>query len=81
VASCLPQNVIVEHSPARVVWGAVTVLDAELSCIRQLLTLSGDWKYFINLVGKDFPLKTNLELVRILKAFRGANNIEALDFS
>ncbi|GFS12201.1 beta-1,3-galactosyl-O-glycosyl-glycoprotein beta-1,6-N-acetylglucosaminyltransferase [Elysia marginata] len=34
------------------------------------------WKYFINLTGQEFPLKTNYELVKILKAFKGANNQE-----
>ncbi|GFO07851.1 beta-1,3-galactosyl-o-glycosyl-glycoprotein beta-1,6-n-acetylglucosaminyltransferase 3-like [Plakobranchus ocellatus] len=32
------------------------------------------WKYFINLTGQEFPLKTNYELVKILKAYKGANN-------
>ena len=34
------------------------------------------WKYFINLTGQEFPLKTNLELVRILTAYNGANDLE-----
>ena len=32
------------------------------------------WKYFINLTGQEFPLRTNHELVKILKAYKGANN-------
>lgn len=34
------------------------------------------WKYLINLTGQEFPLKTNYEMVSILKAFNGANNEE-----
>ncbi|GFR63011.1 beta-1,3-galactosyl-O-glycosyl-glycoprotein beta-1,6-N-acetylglucosaminyltransferase 3-like [Elysia marginata] len=34
------------------------------------------WKYLINLTGQEFPLKTNYELVKILKAFKGANSQE-----
>ncbi|RUS80159.1 hypothetical protein EGW08_012082 [Elysia chlorotica] len=34
------------------------------------------WKYFINLTGQEFPLKTNYEIVQILKAFNGANSEE-----
>ena len=34
------------------------------------------WKYFINLTGQEFPLKTNHELVKILKSYKGANNGE-----
>lgn len=33
------------------------------------------WRYFINLTGQEFPLKTNKELVKILKSFKGANDI------
>ena len=35
------------------------------------------WRYFINLTGQEFPLRTNLEIVRILKIFNGSNNVEA----
>jgi hypothetical protein len=35
------------------------------------------WKYFINLTGQEFPLKTNYELVKILQAYNGANDVEA----
>ena len=35
------------------------------------------WKYFINLTGQEFPLKTNWELVQILKALNGTNIVEA----
>jgi hypothetical protein len=34
------------------------------------------WKYFINLTGQEFPLKANLAIVRILKAFNGSNHME-----
>ena len=34
------------------------------------------WKYFINLTGQEFPLKTNHELVKIMKAIKGANSQE-----
>jgi len=31
--------------------------------------------YFINLTGQEFPLRTNLELVRIVRLFNGSNEI------
>ncbi|GFR67414.1 beta-1,3-galactosyl-O-glycosyl-glycoprotein beta-1,6-N-acetylglucosaminyltransferase [Elysia marginata] len=34
------------------------------------------WKYFINLTGQEFPLKTNHQLVKIIKALKGANSEE-----
>lgn len=33
-------------------------------------------RYFINLTGQEFPLKTNAEIVEILKALKGANNMD-----
>ena len=34
------------------------------------------FRYFINLTGQEFPLKTNGEIVEILKILNGANNME-----
>ncbi|XP_072041112.1 beta-1,3-galactosyl-O-glycosyl-glycoprotein beta-1,6-N-acetylglucosaminyltransferase 3-like [Amphiura filiformis] len=34
------------------------------------------WKYFFNLCGQDFPLKTNFEIVQQLEAYNGHNYIE-----
>ena len=35
------------------------------------------WKYFINLTGQEFPLRTNWELVQILKVLGGVTIIDA----
>ena len=45
-------------------------------CMDDLLKSHIKWKYFINLTGQEFPLKTNLELVRILKSLDGANSMD-----
>ncbi|KAL8565819.1 hypothetical protein ACOMHN_000787 [Nucella lapillus] len=57
-------------------WGTFTVLEPELVCMRELWG-RGRWRYFINLTGQEFPLRTNRELVQILTAYQGANNLEA----
>ena len=44
-------------------------------CISSVQT---PWKYVINLCGQDFPLKTNLDIVRLLKSFHGYNNMETV---
>ena len=36
------------------------------------------WKYYINLPSQAFPLKTNEELVKILKIYNGSNIISSL---
>lgn len=75
VVRCLP-HVFVASPPVTVHWGKVSIVEAELLCIRQLLDYSGAWKYFINLVGRDFPLKTNAEIVAILRTYNGSNDVD-----
>ena len=45
--------------------------------MEDLLQHSTQWKYLLNLCGKDFPLKTNLEVVRQLKAYNNENCMES----
>jgi len=75
IAACF-DNVFVARPPIRVDWGTISVVRAELRCMRQLLVADGRWRYFVNLVGRDFPLRTNRELVEILRAYDGANDVE-----
>ena len=71
VARCLP-NVFLSSRRVDVVWATMTVLEADLICMQDLWKYK--WRYFINLTGQEFPLKTNYELVKILQAYRGAND-------
>ncbi|CAL1532951.1 unnamed protein product [Lymnaea stagnalis] len=70
-------NVFLTSTRRKVYWGTYTVLEPELFCLKELWRYR-KWKYFINLTGQEFPLKTNFELVKILKAYNGANNIEGV---
>ena len=36
------------------------------------------WRYLINIAGQSFPLKTNEEIVNILRIYNGANDIEGI---
>ncbi|CAH1779726.1 unnamed protein product [Owenia fusiformis] len=74
IASCLP-NVETASTRIGVRWGAFSVLNANLICMRDLFKKK-KWKYYINLTGQEFPMRTNLELVHILKAFNGSNNMK-----
>jgi len=76
IASCL-DNVFIAKPPIDICWANISIVNAEILCIRQLLSVHRRWKYFINLVGRDFPLRTNYELVKILQAYDGANDIAA----
>ncbi|PVD27137.1 hypothetical protein C0Q70_12289 [Pomacea canaliculata] len=69
-------NVFLASRSVDVQWGTFTVLEPELICMKDLWPFK-KWKYFINLTGQEFPLKTNFELVRILTAYNGANDVES----
>jgi hypothetical protein len=69
-------NLVMIKERISVVWGEMSVLEPELLCMKTLLQRNKRWKYFINLTGQEFPLKTNYELVSILKAYNGANDVD-----
>ena len=60
VAECFP-NVFVAKECLNIVWGLYDLLRAE---------------YFSNPTGMEYPLKTNWEIVQILRAMKGANIIK-----
>ena len=74
VAKCFP-NVFILEPMISVTWGTLSLLEVELICMKELLERNRSWKYFINLTGQEFPLKTNSELVDILTAFNGSNSV------
>jgi len=75
IAGCF-ENVFISSRSFNVVWGTMGVLLPEITCMRDLWKHK-TWKYFINLTGQEFPLRTNNELVKILKIYRGANDMES----
>ncbi|XP_059145303.1 beta-1,3-galactosyl-O-glycosyl-glycoprotein beta-1,6-N-acetylglucosaminyltransferase-like [Physella acuta] len=73
IAGCF-SNVFLTARRVDVRWGTYSVLEPELLCMQELWRFRS-WRYFINLTGQEFPLRTNYELVKILRAFKGANSI------
>ncbi|CAG5122439.1 unnamed protein product [Candidula unifasciata] len=69
-------NVFLASRRIQVKWATYTVLEPELVCMEDLWKYR-KWKYFINLTGQEFPLKTNHELVKILIGFHGAVDVIA----
>ncbi|XP_068615243.1 beta-1,3-galactosyl-O-glycosyl-glycoprotein beta-1,6-N-acetylglucosaminyltransferase-like [Brachionichthys hirsutus] len=76
IASCFP-NVFLVSKPVNVVYSAWSRVQADLNCMADLYNISTKWKYFINLCGQDFPIKTNLEIVKTLQSLRGGNSMES----
>lgn len=73
-------NVFVVEGRQRVTYASIDLVHAELECMRVLMKSNVKWKYYINLTGQEFPLRTNLEIVQILKSLNGANDVESYNF-
>lgn len=73
IVKCFDNVVLASHR-IDVVYGLFPVLEAEMSCLKELWKFK-KWKYFINLTGREFPIRTNWELVQILKAYNGSNDV------
>lgn len=70
--SCFP-NAFLASRTESVVYGGISRLQADLHCLHDLVASKVAWKYVLNTCGQDFPMKTNLEIVRHLKGYRGQN--------
>ncbi|CAA95817.2 GLYcosylation related [Caenorhabditis elegans] len=57
-------------------WGSHEIINSAYDCLEFLSHLKSDWRYFQYLSGVDIPLKTNLEMVQILKHLNGTANVE-----
>lgn len=76
ITSCF-DNVFVASKLEKVIYASWSRVQADLNCMEDLLKTNIQWKYFINTCGSDFPLKTNAEIVRILKTLNGKNTMES----
>ena len=74
IAKCF-SNVFIASRSVPVHWATFSVLQPELICMRDLWRYT-KWRYFINLTGQEWPLKTNGDLVKILRAYNGGNDVE-----
>ena len=70
-------NVYLLPDRVDVQWGHFSVLEPVLLCLKYFLNHK-QWKYFIDLTGQELPLRTNWELVHILKVYNGSNDIQGL---
>ncbi|KAF8565152.1 hypothetical protein P879_08583 [Paragonimus westermani] len=81
LAQCFGSNVILVADEQRVDvrWGYFSVLQSTLICSELLLKNElVDWRYMLNINEKEFPLRTNWELVSSLKALNGSNMVEGI---
>lgn len=85
-------NIFITTKAENILYGGFSRLQADINCLKDLLMLDSliksnknftnkrfvDWKYAFNLVGTEFFLRTNDELVKILKMYNGSNEITIL---
>ena len=71
-------NVFVLPRPVAVTWGHISVLQADLMCMEELLRSREPWDYFINTAGTELPLISLDRLHEKLRAApKGANFLES----
>ncbi len=62
-----------------VLWAGWSMVDVALRAIEELLKVTGDWDYFINLSGQDFPLQSQQGIRALLAKSRERNYLDARD--
>ena len=79
LAMCL-NNIIIASNITEVHWGHHSLMDAQMHCFRDLLRHHHEypWRYVITLCGKELPLRTNREIVQLLKPLKGTSAIRTL---
>ncbi|KAH3857510.1 N-acetyllactosaminide beta-1,6-N-acetylglucosaminyl-transferase-like [Dreissena polymorpha] len=70
-------NVFVIDDPVDVVYSSIRQVEAELKCMKLMKMTSVSWKYYINLTGQEFMLKSNAEIIHYLRKLNGTNDIES----
>jgi len=79
IAAFLAPYINVAILPSRkMLWGGYSLVDAELRGMAKLLEMNADWRYFINLSGQDFPLKSQAYIADYLASQDGTQFIRAV---
>ncbi|XP_064598750.1 beta-1,3-galactosyl-O-glycosyl-glycoprotein beta-1,6-N-acetylglucosaminyltransferase 3-like [Liolophura sinensis] len=75
LSQCFPNVFIASHLEP-FYYATRSQMEADLQCMRDLLHTSVPWKYYLNLAGQEFPLRSNREIVEMLTLMNGTNDIE-----
>ncbi|XP_070194660.1 beta-1,3-galactosyl-O-glycosyl-glycoprotein beta-1,6-N-acetylglucosaminyltransferase 3-like [Littorina saxatilis] len=75
IASCFPNVILTDR--VSFVYLSYDSIRVELRTMACALQSTVAWKYYLNLAGQEFPLRTNLEIIRILTILNGTNDIES----
>ncbi|XP_067360287.1 beta-1,3-galactosyl-O-glycosyl-glycoprotein beta-1,6-N-acetylglucosaminyltransferase 7 isoform X2 [Channa argus] len=67
LVSCF-QNTFISSQSEIVAYAGFSRLQADLNCMKDLAKSKIGWRKVINLCGQDFPVKSNLELVKYMQS-------------
>lgn len=67
LVSCF-ENTFLSSRSETVTYAGFSRLKADLNCMKDLVKSKIGWKKVVNLCGQDFPVKSNLELVRYMQS-------------
>lgn len=56
-------NIFIIKRPFAIEWGHISVLQADLACLEELIRQGQNWDYFANFAGTELPLVTYKELL------------------
>ena len=78
LVDCLP-NIFVPTEIEKVFRGWHSVVDAQVHCFEQLLSIREQypWEYVTTLCGKELPLRTNREMVQIFTSLNRTSAVKA----
>lgn len=65
-------TIFLSQSTISLVWQHSSLLEGDLNCLEQLSQRNTDWKYFVNVVGSEFPLITNYQLIKKLAVVKNS---------
>ncbi|KAE9551069.1 hypothetical protein FO519_005706 [Halicephalobus sp. NKZ332] len=74
--ACFPNIHVFQSAPIE--YCGFEIINTLWKCVEKLTFSNHPWKYFQYISGVDLPLKTNREMVRILKALNGSFNIDIM---
>lgn len=67
LVNCLPNTFLSSRSET-VTYAGFSRLQADVNCMTDLVGSKVGWRKVVNLCGQDFPVKSNLELVRYMQS-------------
>ena len=68
-------GMFLSSSSLSLVWQHSSLLEGDLACLSQLRDRSHNWKFYVNVVGSEYPVMTNYQLLERLEQVQLNNQI------